>query len=58
MEILQEALALEIPEYPRASGAELGSLNSSPAGETALPENPPKPFAGLAALRAEMAKKQ
>ena len=58
MEILQEALALEIPEYPRAAGAELGSLNSSPAGKTAFPEDPPKPFAELAALRAKMAKKQ
>ena len=58
MEILQEALALEIPEYPRAAGAALGSVKSSPAGKTAVPEDPPKPFAELAALRAKMAKKQ
>ena len=58
MEILQEALALEIPEYPRAEEAEFGSVQSAPAGSTAFPEDPPKSFAGLAALRAKMAKEQ
>ena len=58
MEILQEALALEVPEYPRAAGAELGSVKAAPAGTTAFPEDPPKPFAGLAALRAKMDKEQ
>ncbi|MDC0583786.1 DUF177 domain-containing protein [Paracoccaceae bacterium] len=58
MEILQEALALEVPEYPRVAGAELGSVKAAPAGTTAFPEDPPKPFAGLAALRAKMEKEQ
>jgi len=58
MEILQEALALEVPEYPRAVGAELGSLKAAPDGTTAFPEQPPKPFAELAALRAKMDKGQ
>ena len=58
MEILQEALALEVPEYPRAAGAELGSVKAGPAGTTTFSEDPPKPFAGLAALRAKMDKEQ
>jgi uncharacterized metal-binding protein YceD (DUF177 family) len=55
--VAAEALALLLPEYPRAEGARLSPDPSSP--EDPLPEadNRPKPFAGLAALAAKMAAK-
>lgn len=45
--LLAEALALNLPLYPRAPGAEMA------AGDTAAPaQETTRPFAGLAALRA------
>lgn len=49
--ILQEALALELPDYPKAEGAELGTLNVTEPGKTALDDADLKPFAGLAGLK-------
>jgi len=49
--VLSEALALELPDYPRAEGAELGELNITEPGQTALDAESVKPFAGLAALK-------
>ncbi len=49
--VLTEALALELPDYPRAEGAELGTLNITEPGKTALDEDAVKPFAGLAGLK-------
>lgn len=49
-----EALALALPEFPRAPGATLapeGVLRAAPDGETPLDDDAVKPFAGLAALR-------
>ncbi len=46
-----EALALALPEYPRAPGAELGA-REFPAPDAAPEASPPKPLAGLAALMA------
>ena len=47
-----EALALALPEYPRAKGAELGAQEFSPPGEAEGPETL-KPLAGLAAMLAK-----
>lgn len=55
-EIAAEALALALPLYPRAPGAELGEVVHSAAGVTPLTDAELKPFAGLAALAA-LAKK-
>lgn len=48
-----EALALALPDYPRAEGAELGALaRGAPPGAEPIAEGGPRPFAALAALRA------
>jgi len=49
-EIAAEALALALPLYPRAPGAELGAVVHSPDGVAPLTDAELKPFAGLAAL--------
>jgi uncharacterized metal-binding protein YceD (DUF177 family) len=49
-EVAAEALALALPEYPRAKGAELGALEHSPPGAAPIEEPERKPFAGLAGL--------
>jgi uncharacterized metal-binding protein YceD (DUF177 family) len=48
--IAAEALALALPPYPRAPGAELGSVLHAGAGVAPLTDSDLKPFAGLAAL--------
>jgi len=51
-EIMHEALMLALPDYPRAKDEELGEITAVPPGATPLQaEAPPKPFAGLAALK-------
>lgn len=47
---LVEALALALPLYPRAPGAEFHELSVSPPGAEPLSPERTKPFAGLAAL--------
>lgn len=49
--ILTEALALALPLYPRAEGAELDSAVFAPPGTEPLTDEQAKPLAGLAALR-------
>ncbi|MBD3765028.1 MAG: DUF177 domain-containing protein [Rhodobacterales bacterium] len=49
--VLVEALALALPLYPRAPGAELGSLVAAEPGVVPLTDQDVKPFAGLAALK-------
>lgn len=49
--VLAEALALAMPLYPRAAGAELGEMVAAEPGVTPLRDGEIKPFAGLAALR-------
>jgi uncharacterized metal-binding protein YceD (DUF177 family) len=49
-EIAAEALALALPLYPRAPGAELGEVVHSAEGIAPLTDVDLKPFAGLAAL--------
>jgi uncharacterized metal-binding protein YceD (DUF177 family) len=49
--VLTEALALAVPEYPRAEGAELGEAVFTEPGAAPLTAEAVKPFAGLAQLR-------
>lgn len=49
-----EALALAVPDFPRAPGATIatdGVIRAAPEGDTPLDDAAVKPFAGLAALR-------
>lgn len=50
-QVMQEALTLALPMYPRAAGAELGTLSAMPPGAAPLDVAEVHPFAGLAALR-------
>lgn len=49
-EIAAETLMLALPLYPRAPGAELGSVVHAGADVTPLTDSDLKPFAGLSAL--------
>ena len=51
MALLTEALALNLPDYPRAEGAELTETNFAAAGVTPMTDDDVRPFAGLAALK-------
>jgi uncharacterized metal-binding protein YceD (DUF177 family) len=53
-EVAAEALALALPLYPRAPGAELGSTVVAPEGVAPLTDAELKPFAGLAALAGKL----
>jgi uncharacterized metal-binding protein YceD (DUF177 family) len=50
-DVLVEALALALPLYPRAEGAELGESVFTHKGGKAMTDEETKPFAGLGALR-------
>ena len=52
--VMIEALALEIPEYPRADGAELGQAVYTKPGEAPLTDEDARPFAGLANLKDQL----
>lgn len=56
-QVMIEALALEIPMFPRAPGADLGELQATPEGAAPLDGAAMKPFAGLAALRDKLENK-
>ncbi len=49
--VLAEALALALPDYPRAPGAGLQDAVFAPPGVEPLRDEALKPFAGLAALK-------
>ncbi len=49
--LLAEALALNLPLYPRAEGAELGAAVFAEDGVTPLSDEDVKPFAGLRGLK-------
>lgn len=53
-EVLEEALSLALPLYPRADGADLGEARFAEKGVEPLKDEDLKPFAGLAALRDKM----
>jgi uncharacterized metal-binding protein YceD (DUF177 family) len=48
--VMVEALALALPLYPRAEGAELGDLTVAPPGAEPI-ARAANPFAALSALR-------
>lgn len=50
-DVALEALALALPPYPRAPGAELGSVVYSEPGTAPLTDEAARPFAGLADMR-------
>ena len=49
--LMEESLALNLPQYPRSSSAELGDALFSPPDTAPLTDEAARPFAGLAALR-------
>ncbi|RKF17074.1 DUF177 domain-containing protein [Roseovarius spongiae] len=57
-QIMAEALALALPDYPRAPGVELGETVVAPPGAEPLRDADLKPFAGLAALRGKLGKEE
>ncbi|MES2914636.1 MAG: YceD family protein [Pseudomonadota bacterium] len=56
-EVAAEALALALPLYPRAPGAELGQAVHAAEGVTPLSDADLKPFSGLQGLAAQLAQK-
>lgn len=54
VEVAREALALALPLYPRAPGAELGEAVFAAPGTAPIRDEDLKPFAGLAALKAKL----
>jgi uncharacterized metal-binding protein YceD (DUF177 family) len=57
VEVVSEALALALPLYPRAEGAELGEAVYAPDTVKPITDADLKPFAGLADLAATLRKK-
>ena len=55
-EVVIEALALELPIYPRAADAELGQAIFSPEGTEPLTDEAMRPLAGLAELKKKLDK--
>ncbi|WP_224823634.1 DUF177 domain-containing protein [Cognatishimia sp. MH4019] len=55
--VMTEALALALPLYPRADGAEVGQAVFTEPGKAALTDEDVKPFAGLAGLRDQLENK-
>lgn len=53
-EVMQEALLLALPLYPRAEGAELGEMVVTEPGQTPMRDEDARPFAGLAALKDQL----
>jgi uncharacterized metal-binding protein YceD (DUF177 family) len=52
MRVLEEALALALPPFPRAPGAELGAAEARPPGAAPIEADPAEhPFAALADLK-------
>lgn len=54
MDILAEALALNVPLYPRAENADLKETVFTEPGKKAMTDEDSRPFAGLASLRGKL----
>ena len=52
--VMQEALALALPDYPRKTDAALGSVIHTKPGEAPMTDEDARPFAGLANLKAQL----
>ncbi len=57
MAVMTEALSLALPAFPRSGEVELGEAIFSASGVTPMSDEEAKPFAGLGALRDQLAKK-
>jgi uncharacterized metal-binding protein YceD (DUF177 family) len=55
-EVLIEALALALPDYPKAPDAKLEQTVFAPDGKTPISDEETKPFAALAALKDKLGK--
>ncbi len=55
-QVMQEALALAVPDYPRKDAAELGQLVYTKPGEAPMTDEDARPFAGLADLKDQLKK--
>lgn len=55
-QVMIEALALEVPDYPRKDDAHLGQMVYTKPGEAAMTDEDARPFAGLAALKDQLDK--
>ncbi|MBO9473383.1 DUF177 domain-containing protein [Shimia sp. R10_1] len=55
--VMQEALALNVPLFPRSEGAALKEAVFTEAGKKAMTDEDARPFAGLAALRDQLTPK-
>ena len=53
-QVLREALALELPPFPRAEGAALDEAQFAAPGVSPMTDDDAKPLAGLAALKAKL----
>ncbi|MDO6755458.1 DUF177 domain-containing protein [Phaeobacter inhibens] len=53
-EVMVEALALALPQYPRKDGVSLGESVHAEPGVAPMRDEDTKPFAGLAALRDQL----
>jgi uncharacterized metal-binding protein YceD (DUF177 family) len=53
-EVLEEALSLAIPAFPRAEGAGEVDLTATPPGAAPIDDASVKPFAGLADLKSKL----
>ena len=53
-QVMTEALALALPDYPRGPGATLEQSTYAAEGVTPLRDEDTKPFAGLAALKKKL----
>ncbi|WP_226780888.1 YceD family protein [Oceaniglobus trochenteri] len=53
-EVMAEALALALPDFPRAPGVELGETVITEPGKAPMRDEDARPFAGLAGLRAAL----
>ncbi len=53
-DLVAEALAIEMPDYPRAAGAEPVAARAAPPGAEPLTDAAARPFAGLAGMRDAM----
>lgn len=53
-QVMEEALALALPLYPRAEGAEPGNTIVGPPGVSPMRDEDTKPFAGLADLKKKL----